>query len=99
MHEIVWHQADPRKCRYRNHLVHWAPERPEPSRSPRATGHWRAARWIDHAPDPAHGQSASFSNKTDPPRTPGNDRQPKRRAVRDAVTRLRLVPVMFELDL
>src|SRR5690349_22867352 len=43
------------------------------SRSPRATGHWRAVRWIDHRLDPAHGQSASFSNKTDPPRTPGND--------------------------
>jgi len=41
------------------------------SRSPRATGHWRAVRWIYHRLDPAHGQSASFSNKTDPPRTPG----------------------------
>jgi hypothetical protein len=47
------------------------------SRSPRAIGHWRAVRWIDHRLDPAHGQSASFSNKTDPPRTPGNDRQPQ----------------------
>ena len=49
------------------------------SRPPRATGHWRAVRWIDHRLDPAHGQSASFSNKTDPPRTPGNDRQPQPR--------------------
>ena len=55
------------------------------SRPPRATGHWRAVRWIDHRLDPAHGQSASFSNKTDPPRTPGNDRQPNLEALATAL--------------
>jgi hypothetical protein len=62
------------------------------SRSPRATGHWRAVRWIDHRLDPAHGQSASFSNKTDPPRTPGNDRQPQPRGTGRRIARpVRLV--------
>jgi hypothetical protein len=30
MHEIAWHQTNPRKCRYRVYLVHRAPERPDP---------------------------------------------------------------------
>jgi len=63
------------------------------SRSPRATGHWRAVRWIDHRLDPAHGQSASFSNKTDPPRTQGMIGNPNLQALARRIARpVRLVP-------